>query len=280
VTASMRGNWPSCCARTCSGRSITGAGSTDAQGAGAQLSDISKDLGRVMSRLKAIYRSWGSLYGKQVYAPRYRADGWRKSVKPGCAAGRSSTTTTRRPAASAPTGAARAVAEAKKHGAWKLLRGFRSSADPGGFADCFDPDTPPFPYQATVWTYSGFGIQTYSSAEHRCVQGELRRSKKPVSIRGLNRNHNHDLKNLFQECRDRSAAKPGPFQEFMMRWCPRESARNGAPDSSAEDCSNHVDHLEKRSALRRPTSETTNSLSVSEFRSIPRIDPGGGSSSS
>jgi hypothetical protein len=35
---------------------------------------ISKDLGRVMSRLKAIYRSWGiPCAGKQVYAPRYRS---------------------------------------------------------------------------------------------------------------------------------------------------------------------------------------------------------------
>jgi len=32
---------------------------------------ISKDLGRVRSRLKAIYRSWGiPCAGKQVYAPR------------------------------------------------------------------------------------------------------------------------------------------------------------------------------------------------------------------
>lgn len=36
---------------------------------------ISKDLGRVMSRLKAIYRSWGiPCTGKQVYAPRYRSE--------------------------------------------------------------------------------------------------------------------------------------------------------------------------------------------------------------
>src|ERR1039457_4659784 len=35
---------------------------------------IGKDLGRVMSRVKAIYRSWGiPCTGKQVYAPRYRA---------------------------------------------------------------------------------------------------------------------------------------------------------------------------------------------------------------
>jgi transposase len=36
---------------------------------------ISKDLGRVMSRVKAIYRSWGiPCVGKQVYAPRHRAE--------------------------------------------------------------------------------------------------------------------------------------------------------------------------------------------------------------
>jgi hypothetical protein len=35
---------------------------------------ISKDVGRVMSRVKAIYRSWGiPCTGKQVYAERYRS---------------------------------------------------------------------------------------------------------------------------------------------------------------------------------------------------------------
>jgi Transposase len=36
---------------------------------------ISKDLARVMTRVKAIYRSWGiPCVGKQVYAPRHRAE--------------------------------------------------------------------------------------------------------------------------------------------------------------------------------------------------------------
>jgi hypothetical protein len=36
---------------------------------------ISKDLTRVMNRVKALYRSWGILcVGQQVYAPRYRAE--------------------------------------------------------------------------------------------------------------------------------------------------------------------------------------------------------------
>jgi hypothetical protein len=36
---------------------------------------ITRDVTRVMSRLKAIYRSWGiPCGGQQVYAPRYRAE--------------------------------------------------------------------------------------------------------------------------------------------------------------------------------------------------------------
>jgi hypothetical protein len=65
-----------------------------------------------------------------------------------------------------------------------------------------------------LWTYSGFGIETHSSAEHRSVEGELRRAKKPASIRGLNRNHNHDLKNVFKSAATVASAKAGPFQEF------------------------------------------------------------------
>src|ERR1700720_2453355 len=45
---------------------------------------ISKDLGRVMSRVKAIYRSWGiPCAGKQVYAPRYRAEWLAKITEAG-----------------------------------------------------------------------------------------------------------------------------------------------------------------------------------------------------
>jgi hypothetical protein len=46
------------------------------------------------------------------------------------------------------------------------------------------------------------------------VEGRLKRSKKFLAIRGLNANHNHDLKNIFKGAATRAAAVPGPFQEF------------------------------------------------------------------
>ena len=40
------------------------------------------------------------------------------------------------------------------------------------------------------------------------------KSKKHVSVRGLNRDCNHDLKNLFKSAATIASVKPGPFQEF------------------------------------------------------------------
>ena len=54
----------------------------------------------------------------------------------------------------------------------------------------------------------------HSSADHRYVDGQLQPSKKHVSLRGLNRNCNHDLKNLFKGAAIVASSKPGPFQEF------------------------------------------------------------------
>jgi hypothetical protein len=44
------------------------------------------------------------------------------------------------------------------------------------------------------------------------VQGQL--SKKVVAIRGLNKNHNHDLKNIFKGAAMRAAAAEPTFPEF------------------------------------------------------------------
>ena len=58
------------------------------------------------------------------------------------------------------------------------------------------------------------GIEKHSSADHEVAQGQLRRKKKPVEIRGLNENCNHDLKDLFKGAAVVASTKPGPFAEF------------------------------------------------------------------
>ncbi len=64
-----------------------------------------------------------------------------------------------------------------------------------------------------LWAYCGLALKTYTSGEYRFVGGQLKRSKKAVAIRGLNKSHNHDLKNIFKGAATR-AATAGPFQSF------------------------------------------------------------------
>ena len=54
----------------------------------------------------------------------------------------------------------------------------------------------------------------HSSADYRSVKGQLERTQKQVSVRGLNRDCNHDLKNLFKSAATIASVKPGRFQEF------------------------------------------------------------------
>jgi hypothetical protein len=67
-----------------------------------------------------------------------------------------------------------------------------------------------------LWAYCGLALRTYTSGEYRFAGGQLKRSKKTLAIRGLNINHNHDLKNIFKSAATRAAATAGPFQNFYQ----------------------------------------------------------------
>ena len=50
-----------------------------------------------------------------------------------------------------------------------------------------------------LWAYSGLALRTCVSGEYRSAGGQLQRAKRPPTLRGLNENHNHELKALIQE---------------------------------------------------------------------------------
>src|SRR5579863_8751719 len=178
---------------------------------------ISKDTARVMTRVKALYRSWAiPCTGKQVYAPRHRAEWLAKIREPGVHrraefyfqqldALRSLRQEVRRDL----------LAESKKHQAWKPLCGIPSIGPIRAAVLLGILQTPHrFRTKRQLWTYGGFGIEKIGRASCRRVNGQLERAKKQISIRGLNRNCNHDLKNLFKGAAIVASSKPGPFQEF------------------------------------------------------------------
>jgi transposase len=96
------------------------------------------------------------------------------------------------------------LAESRKHKAAKLLRQIPCIGPIGAVRLIALMQTPPrFRSKRQLWTYSGLGIETRDSAQYRYVHGQLQRTKKPQQIRGLNQNHNHEMKAIFKAAASR-----------------------------------------------------------------------------
>jgi len=178
---------------------------------------ITRDLTRVMNRLKAIYRGWGiACAGQQVYAPRYRAE-WLAKITEAGVRRRAEIYYQQFDALAALRQEVRRelLAESRKHPAMRLLRQIPSIGPIRAALLIALMQTPHrFRTKRQLWAYCGLALRTYDSGEYRFVGGQLKRSKKAVTIRGLNKNHNHDLKNIFKGAATRAAATAGPLQNF------------------------------------------------------------------
>ena len=184
---------------------------------GRSYQTISKDLTRVMNRLKALYRGWGiACAGTQVYAARCREE-WLSKIPQAGVRRRAELLYQQLDGLQALRRNVRPefLAESRKHKASKLLRQI----------PCIGPiraarlialmQTPHrFRSKRQLWTYSGLGVETHDSAQFRFVSGQLQRSKKPQQIRGLNRNHNHEMKEIFKSAATRASCGRGPFHDF------------------------------------------------------------------
>jgi transposase len=156
--------------------------------------------------------------GQRVYAPRYRSEWLAKITETGvrCRAEvyyeqldalRSLRQQVRRDL----------LTEGGKHAATKLLRQIPSIGPIRAALLIALMQTPHrFRTKRQLWAYSGLALKTQASGEYRFVEGQLKRSKKFLAIRGLNVNHNPELKNIFKGAAIRGAAVPGPFQDFTL----------------------------------------------------------------
>jgi transposase len=178
---------------------------------------ITRDLTRVMARLKAIYRSWGiPCAGEQVYAPRHRAE-WLAKISEAGVRRRAEFYYQQFDALAALRQQARRelLQESRKHFAVPLLRQIPAIGPIRAALLVALIQTPyRFRSKRQFWSYVGLALKTYTSGEYRFVGSQLKRSKKALAIRGLNRNHNHDLNNVFKGAATLAAAQAGPFQNF------------------------------------------------------------------
>jgi transposase len=180
---------------------------------------ISKDLTRVMNRVKALYRSWGiCCVGQQVYAPRHRSE-WLNKIGETGVRRRAEFFYQQLDALRLLHKAVRRdlLAESRKHGATKLLREIPSIGTIRAALLLALIQTPHrFRTKRQLWTYSGLAIDTRDSAQHRFVDGQLQRCKKPQQLRGLNQNHNHDMKAVFKSAATMASGGEGPFHDFYQ----------------------------------------------------------------
>jgi transposase len=178
---------------------------------------LTKDTTRVMNRIKGLYRSWAiPCAGQKVYSPRHRSAWLKQLHETGLLhrAGRlyrqlDDLQPLRRQARQ------EMLAESRKHRASSLLQQIPWLGPIGvALLIAFIQTPHRFRTKRQLWAYCGLGLQTRASGEYRYAAGELKRSKTQPSLRGLNQNHNHDLKDLFKSAATRASASPGPFGDF------------------------------------------------------------------
>jgi transposase len=180
---------------------------------------VSKDLKRVMNRIKALYRGWGiPCTGMQVYSRRHREAWLNKLLQPGV----------RRRAelfyqqldglqVLRRTVRGELLAESRKHQAVNILRQIPFIGRLRAAQLVALMQTPHrFRSKRQLWTYSGLAVETHDSAQYRYVDGQLQRSKKPQQVRGLNQDHNHAMKEIFKSAALSGALRAGPFQDYYQ----------------------------------------------------------------
>ncbi len=178
---------------------------------------LTEDTTRVKGRIKALYRSQAiASAGKKAYGRRHRGQ-WLAQLTQAGMHRRAELLYEELDGLLLLRREARRelIVESHKHDAVKLLRTVPYLGPIRAALLIARVQTPHrFRTKRQFWAYCGLALETRSSADYRIVEGQLARAKKPVFIRGLNLNHNHDLKNLFKSAATSAGARPGPFHSF------------------------------------------------------------------
>jgi transposase len=180
---------------------------------------VSKDVTRTMNRIKSLYRSWAiACPGTTVYAPRHRLQWLAKIVEPGVrvrAEHLYEQLDNLQPIRQQTRH--ELLQESQKHEAVKLLRQIPSIGPIRAALLVALLQTPHrFRTKRQLWAYSGFAVETHDSGEYRWVRGTVQRNRERITVRGLNDNHNRELKNLFKGAAISASTRPGPLQDFYL----------------------------------------------------------------
>jgi transposase len=161
---------------------------------------LSSDTQRTMVRIKALYRARGiPTPGRNVYQPPQRERWLQLLTDPGVRQRADwlyqqldHLRPLRRQAKQ------KMLVESRKHAAVELLRTIPQLGPIRAALILAILDTPHrFRTRQQLWSYSGLAVVTHMSAEYEMQQGQVVRRRKPIATRGLNRNCNHRMKEVF-----------------------------------------------------------------------------------
>jgi transposase len=109
------------------------------------------------------------------------------------------------------------LAEARKHAGYKILTSVWLIGPIRAALLLATLITPwRFRTKRQLWGYAGLAVVTVSSADERVVDGKLVRNRRPPMTRGLNPNHNHQVKDIFKATAHDGAIRDGVWKTFYQ----------------------------------------------------------------
>jgi transposase len=179
--------------------------------------NVVEDATRVMLRLKALMRARGiKAPGKSVYHPRNRAE-WLAKLPERGVRYRAETLWAQLDVLRElrPKVKAAMIAEARRDPAWPVLRSI-PFLGPVRVALLLATMRTPWRFRTkrNLWAYCGLAVVSFSSSDYTLVDGRPVRRRRAPMTRGLNRNHNRVLKDVFKSAATAATGRPGPLQDF------------------------------------------------------------------
>lgn len=186
--------------------------------------NVVEDATRVMLRLKALMRARGiKAPGKSVYHPRNRSE-WLTKLSDRGVRYRAEALYTQLDVLRElrPKVKAAMVREARRDPAWGLLQSI-PFLGPVRVALLLATMRTPWRFRTkrNLWAYCGLAVVSFSSSDYTLVDGRPVRRRRAPMTRGLNRNHNRVLKDVFKSAATAATGRPGPLQDFYLAMIER-----------------------------------------------------------
>jgi transposase len=194
--------------------------------------NVVEDATRVMLRLKALFRARAiKAPGKRVYHPKNRVE-WLAKLQDRGVRYRAEALYAELDVLRElrPKVKAAMVAEARRDPAWPVLLSI-PFLGPVRVALLLATMRTPWRFRTkrNLWAYSGLAVVTASSSDYVLVDGRPVRRRRAPMTRGLNRNHNRVVKDVFKGAATAATARPGPlkdlYQGMIARGMREELAR-------------------------------------------------------